>query len=188
MNETDEDIIMVSRSLLHRTLIGAFLIFNTSNCFAEDPGLMRCSDNVCEWSLISNKRLISREKNVNLIEAQIARGYSFHMSGSTPSVEENKDAYKHIRIKWNKGDPEKVTVFCYGRLPVYGTGGKWFVLPFDSQYPAFYQVMSDFVHICYGAQRNAWQDGVFLSKNQLTMPLRSQVSVQDPRELFKYVK
>jgi hypothetical protein len=179
---------MNARFLAYALLISGFITSNAAYCLAEEPGVTRCSENACEWSLIKKKRTVSKENDVNLIEAEIVRGYSLHKTGYVQVVEQNKDSYKKIRIKWNKGEPEGVTVFCYGRLPVYGTDGKWFVLPFDSPYPAFHQAMSDFVHICYDAQRNAWQDGAFLEKNHLTMPLVTQVSIQDPKELFKYIK
>jgi hypothetical protein len=169
-------------------LIGIVIAGNITSALAEEPGLMRCSENVCEWSLIKSKVAIAKERDVNLFEAEIIRGYSFHRTGYVPMIEHSENAYKQIRIKWNRGNPEKVVVFCYGRLPVYGSDGKWFVLPFDSPYRAFHQAMSDFVHICYDARRSAWQDGGFLEKHHLTMPYVDQVSIKDPKELFKYVK
>ncbi len=156
--------------------------------FAEEPGLIGCSDRVCEWALITSKKLVKQEKGVELYDAEIRTGHSFHITGYIPTEENQHEAIKHIVIKWNKALSENVSVFCYGRLPVFEAENVYYVLPFDSFPAAFHRAMSEFVHICYNAPWKAWQDGAFLEKHQLTMPLVNSVSVSKPSELFKYVK
>ena len=179
---------MSKRPLLSIAIFMWLATVNLGISLAEEPGLIGCSDQVCEWSLITSKRLVKEEKGVQLYDAEIRRGYSFHLAGYTPTEENQREAIKHIIIKWNKALSGSVSVFCYGRLPVFKVENSYVVLPFDSFPAAFHRAMSEFVHICHNAPWKAWQDGAFLAKHQLTTPLMNSVAVSDPSELFKYVK
>jgi hypothetical protein len=156
------------------------------------PGLGRCHEDLCSWSITKSRTVVKQDALGTLIRLSVLGGTSKNTDGD----------YEKARIRWNS-KPHEIYVFCSKRLPavimkmnlppeaIKAAGGYKFppyqvdVLDFVNGIPGNLESSANiFVRTCY--PNDNWDTPGFAQRHGLTaFDELPDVTINNPEAIFQ---